>query len=426
MVAVALSRPRPRGVSVFVLTTSILLLACSILYFLFQAESPGVIQNISDPHGESGPAGGTKPRLFLSGDNTFKIAIFSDLHYGEEEHGWGIDQDVKSGRVMRSVLRDETPDLVVINGDLITGENTFKDNASDYVHQIVAPMVEANAPWASTYGNHDSKFNLSRELTYAAETTYPLSYTTWADHSLPGITNYFLLLHSKPLGRPVAILWFFDSCGGATYQEGSAIDQDDIPNWVSDKTADWFLSTAGQLESKHGHLPSLAFVHIPPHVFLATQRAGLRPSSFPGVNDDVPVAIQGEGVEDQKFVDALLSRPLLHSVYVGHDHGNSWCALWPSGQKKDEGASGLSARTSPFLCFGKHTGYGGYGDWNRGSRVVHLNFVDNDGDGDFDDPHEFLVDTWVRMENSNVVTRVSLNETYGIDQYPTNNGEPGS
>src|SRR6201996_3507048 len=65
--------------------------------------------------------------LDLGPSNTFKLAIFSDLHFGEEEHGWGIEQDVKSTRVMRSVLRDEAPDLVVLNGDLITGENTFRE-----------------------------------------------------------------------------------------------------------------------------------------------------------------------------------------------------------------------------------------------------------------------------------------------------------
>ena len=398
-----------RGVAMALLTASIAFMVCFILFFLFQAEFPGVVRD--PPQSLFPPASDLKAGPVVSSENTFKLAIFSDLHYGEEEHGWGIDQDTRSTEVMRSVLRDERPDLVVVNGDLITGENTFRENASDYVHQIVRPMVEANTPWASTYGNHDSKFNLSREHTYAAEKTYPLSYTSRMDPSLPGLTNYYLVLRSAALGTPLAVLWFFDSRGGATYQAPGAVDRDDVPNWVADETAAWFVAASAQLRLAHGPLPSLAFVHIPPHVYLAAQDTGVDPARFPGVNDDVPLAIQGEGVEDQKFVDALASAEGLHSVYVGHDHGNAWCALWRA--KRTRGTHG----GAPFLCFGKHTGYGGYGTWKRGSRVVRLRFP---GAGSME------VETWVRMEDSSVVTRVALNETYGLDRYPTANGEPGS
>ncbi len=81
---------------------------------------------------------------------------------------------------------------------------------------------------------------------------------------------------------------------------------------------------------------------------------------------------------------------------------------------------------APFLCFGKHTGYGGYGSWNRGSRIIELQFTEKNGDGNFHAANEVDVETWVRMENSGVVTRVTLNDTYGQDRYPTANGEPGS
>jgi hypothetical protein len=38
---------------------------------------------------------------------------------------------------------------------------------------------------------------------------------------------------------------------------------------------------------------------------------------------------------------------------------------------------------------------------------------------------EMKVDTWVRMEGGKVVQRVELNETYGIDVYPIEDGEEG-
>lgn len=53
--------------------------------------------------------------------STFKIAIFSDLHFGENPWTrWGPRQDVKSIRVMSSVLDQETP------GDIYGNDIMFR------------------------------------------------------------------------------------------------------------------------------------------------------------------------------------------------------------------------------------------------------------------------------------------------------------
>ncbi|KAJ7794725.1 hypothetical protein B0H14DRAFT_120081 [Mycena olivaceomarginata] len=49
-----------------------------------------------------------KPRLIFRGDGTFKITIFSDLHFGENpDDGVGAVKDTNS---MRAILQDEQPD----------------------------------------------------------------------------------------------------------------------------------------------------------------------------------------------------------------------------------------------------------------------------------------------------------------------------
>ncbi|KAI7590558.1 hypothetical protein KC316_g3321, partial [Hortaea werneckii] len=107
--------------------------------------------------------GGDETPLRFSKDGTFQISIFEDLHFGENAwEQWGPQQDVKSTDVMNTILDAESPQLVVLNGDLITGENTFLENSTSYIDQIVAPLVQRDLPWASTYGNHDSDFNISR------------------------------------------------------------------------------------------------------------------------------------------------------------------------------------------------------------------------------------------------------------------------
>ena len=336
-------------------------------------------------------------------DDQFKIAIFSDLHYGEEEHGWGIDQDLKSTRAMRSVLGDESPDLVVLNGDLVTGENTFKENASDYVHQIVAPMVEHQIPWASTYGNHDSAFNLTREALLQQEQTYDLCLTRSEGQDLPGLTNYWLVVEDSK-GEPVAILWFLDSRGGRTFQYKPG-EPDYFDDWVAPETAKWFQGKSEQLQHGHGRVVTgLVFTHIPPHIYRQKQLDGVDSNRFPGLHADNPLDFEGSGDDDALFQQALEDTPGVHSIYTGHNHGDSWCSTWPGSSKH---------ASLPFLCFAKHTGYGGYGTWNRGARIIQLT----------SSPDGIEVSSWVRMENGAVITKVSLNETYGHDEYPAETGE---
>jgi hypothetical protein len=60
------------------------------------------------------------------------------------------------------------------------------------------------------------------------------------------------------------------------------------------------------------------------------------------------------------------------------------------------------------LCFDRHSGYGGYGTWTRGSRQILL------------DQHavESYTRTWVRLEDESVSGAVVLNSMYGRDEYP--------
>ena len=67
-------------------------------------------------------------------------------------------------------------------------------------------------------------------------------------------------------------------------------------------------------------------------------------------------------------------------MFVGHNHGLDWCCpyeeLW--------------------LCFARHTGYGGYGDWPRGARIIQVT----------EEP--FSAVSWIRMENGSRHSDVTL------------------
>ncbi|KAG9942889.1 Metallo-dependent phosphatase, partial [Aureobasidium melanogenum] len=358
--------------------------------------------------------------LRLDANGSFQLSIFSDLHFGEAEDTlWGPEQDVKSARVMNSVLDNEqTTGLVVLNGDLITGENTFANNSTKYVDSVVAPLVQRGMSWASTYGNHDSDFNLSHEGIFAEESKYSLSRTkNMVSASDAGVSNYYLPVYSNGSVVPEFLLWFFDSRGGNYFQQESASGKPvPQPNWVSQSVVDWFIETRSALEKKHGHVvPSVAFVHIPVNAMAAFQATGVNANREPGINDDDPLAQQGSASgqgevsgttfsysgQDVPFMQALLDTKGLKAVFSGHDHGDDWCFRWDSKLKgMNLTGNGLD------LCFGRHSGYGGYGSWIRGSRQVVLTKGKED------------IETWVRLEDGSISGRVTLNGTYGQDSYP--------
>ncbi|KAL4733576.1 Metallo-dependent phosphatase-like protein [Aspergillus similis] len=367
--------------------------------------------------------------LRFSENGTFQISIFEDLHFGENAwESWGPAQDAKTVTVLNKVLDDETrPDLVVLNGDLITGENTFLENSTSYVDQIVAPFVARGLPWAATYGNHDGQYNLSSAALLARENRYPGSLTqSMVPGREAGVTNYYLPVYGSgirwPWSAPKMILWFFDSRGGSYFQERDS-DGNEVPrpNWVDESVVRWFRRTNNYLTNWHRKtIPSLVFVHIPTNASRAAQTMdGIDQYREPGINDDYTLAQQAQGWcedgtnsnedcpyggQDAAFMEALIEIPGILGVFSGHDHGDTWCYKW------DSRIEGMSIKGNGVnLCFGQHSGYGGYGNWIRGARQVLV---------EEKKLKRRELSTWIRLESGDVVGAVSLNATYGEDLYP--------
>ncbi|KAJ5647184.1 hypothetical protein N7490_003556 [Penicillium lividum] len=346
--------------------------------------------------------------LRLTEDGTFQISVFEDLHFAEDSN-----KDVLTNKVMDHVLSKEKPQLVVINGDLISGEATKSSNSSKYLDQVVSPMVNGKYLWASTYGNHDSEVNLDpRKDIYDQEKKYQNSLTqSLVAGSKAGITNYYLPVFShsgSESDTPVLLLWFFDSKGGhETTNQVSKRNSIARPDWVDESVVEWFNQTKSNLKDKYGKVvPSLAFYHIPADAMRVYQDSGVDSHKSPGLNGETVVQ-QGSGAslytgQDSPFMRALLDTSGLMATFSGHDHENDWCFKW-DGKTVAQNLSGNGLN----MCYGRHTGYGGYGNAVRGGRQILLT-------------QETLADeveTWIRLEDGTISAHVTLNGTYGDDQY---------
>ncbi|CRK37655.1 hypothetical protein BN1708_007457 [Verticillium longisporum] len=374
---------------------------------------------------------GPRRPLAFGPDGTFQISILDDLHYGEAASSYGPIQDALTTKTIANLLADEPQtDFVVINGDLISRDNIFFDNTTHYIDQLVQPILDRNLTWATLHGNHDPGYNRSVEAMLAREQRWPNSRTRSMvpDPQRVGVTNYYLPIYPVdcPTGCGCAaalLLWFFDSRSGFEYQklgpDGKRIAR---PNWVDTDVVDWFLAENQRIVTKFNKtIPSLSFVHIPFDAFSAVQSGpGIDPQRQPGINDMVAtgqaIGYCPDGVnngtcayggQDIAFMKAVTSTPGMLGLFTAHQHGDSWCYKWTADALPDypvqpEG-DGLN------ICFGQRTGYGGNGNWERGSRQLLLR-QDQLALGE--------LETWIRLESGEVVGAVSLNGTYGQDIYP--------
>ncbi|KAL6987209.1 putative inactive purple acid phosphatase 16 [Sarracenia purpurea var. burkii] len=181
----------------------------------------------------------------------------------------------------------------------------------------------------------------------------------------PSISNYVLQLSSSNDSElPVAFLYFMDSGGGS------------YPEVISKTEAEWFQQKSHDL-NPDSRVPEIIFWHIPSKVYAKVAPTFLIFTSCVGSINKESVAAQEA---EMGVMELLEKRPSVKAVFVGHNHGLDWCCphkkLW--------------------LCFARHTGYGGYGNWPRGARILEIT------------QQPFSLKSWIRMEDGHSHSEVIL------------------
>ncbi|KAG8372024.1 hypothetical protein BUALT_Bualt12G0023700 [Buddleja alternifolia] len=337
----------------------------------------------------------------------FKIALFADLHFGEDSWTvWGPRQDVNSVRVMSTVLDKEQPDFVIYLGDVITGNNIMIKNASLYWDQAVSPTRVRGIPWSSIFGNHDDA-TFEWPLEWFSEIGIPqlhcpaanassakcsfrgttrlelmksdieqnkLSYSEDGPETLwPSVSNYVLKLSSSSDSHEgVVYMYFFDSGGGS------------YPQVISNAQVKWFQQKSEEL-NPDSRVPEIIFWHIPSTAYKeVAPRFDIRSRCVGSIFMEDVAAQEAEmgimKVLEKRSSVKVRASELLQAVFVGHNHGLDWCCPYKN----------------LWLCFARHTGYGGYGNWSRGARILEIN------------EKPFSLKSWIRMEDGDLHSEVQL------------------
>ena len=325
-----------------------------------------------------------------SGRKEFKILQITDIHLGEAENlEWGPRQDRNTWRALDAVLLAEAPiDLIVLGGDQLTANNC-ENNATAYYKQLGEFLSKYGVPWATIFGNHDDMAyetpsgeriaaKHSRRDLLEMDKRFPLSLTRAGPETIDGTSNYVLDILDASASALAAQVLLLDSGGGAI---SSAISDSQIA-WVREQN----------FKSK---VPAVAFQHIPTkaHTFVDD-------GSCQGLHDDGFDPVDYDG----GIMEALSATNRFFFLGVGHDHGMGYCCPYhPSDlETKPTGDD----HSKMHVCFGRHSGYGGYGRWERGCRVYELFYKVDPTLNTRTTTPAILWSSWVRMESGETVDRI--------------------
>jgi Calcineurin-like phosphoesterase len=249
------------------------------------------------------------------------------------------------------------------------------------------------------FGNHDdanrfgtNQTKTSREELLRTDQQFPLSLSR-ATKGLFGTSNYLVEIHypsqwsqqqQQHRKDTVALqLFFLDSGGGV------------LPQMLATNQIQWF-----QQQHRNDVKGVIVFQHIPAFQFAYNGRV------CRGLHDDPVDFIH----PDPGIVQVLQEAGNVQLLASGHDHGNDYCCATNFSSNSPTKSSNLH------LCFGRHSGYGGYGKWDRGARVYKLELVNRPSESSFSGMGDSLLrwKSWVRNESGGILDRYDPSLNVGL------------
>jgi len=304
-----------------------------------------------------------KPELKFNKDKKFKIVQFTDTHI---KPGVAASDVVFS--TVNKVLDAEKPDLVVLTGDIVTGEPVQK--GWDAITQL---FIQRKIPFATVFGNHDDEHDMTREQLATMIEKLPYSLMVGKAKQVSGYGNYVLEISDSEGKNAAEILYLMDS---NAYSKIKGVDG---YNWFQNDQIQWYRDQSEKLKRKNDGktLPALAFFHIP----LPEYTVAYKNEKFPAIG----VRLENEASPklNSGMFTAMLESGDVAATFVGHDHINDYVAY----------LYGVA------LCYGRFTGgKTTYCELPNGGRIIEL----TEGQRSFK--------TWIRTGDGEVLLPVNFPE----------------
>lgn len=296
----------------------------------------------------------TPEKICFNLEGELKIAQFTDMHLGHD-----MEKSQLVGDMVKEVLDEEKPDLVIF-----TGDNTTMDEVEQAWDTLAKELANRKIPWTAILGNHDDEYAVKRKDIIDIIRRQPYCMMKNIAEGIKGEGNHILPIYgSDSKDKVSALLYCFDTNAYSDIKKVKGY------GWVGQSQINWYKRESEKYTARNNGqpLPALAFLHIPLPEYteawesLDTRRFGDRNEKecSPKVNSGL-------------FTNMLECGDVM-GIFAGHDHVNDYIATLYDIAMGYGRASG-----------GKNS----YGDKMPGSRIIVL----KEGKREFD--------TWLREKGN--------------------------
>ena len=232
--------------------------------------------------------------------------------------------------LIRSVVAQSDPDLIIITGDIVYGE--FDDSGSS-LEQFCDFLNNLGIPWAPVYGNHDNESLRGVDWQNSRLEYSPLC--LFKKGNVTGNGNYSILLTRK--GIPFRALYMMNS-GGCIGSSSESARR--CPGFGEDQY-NWLYSSAEGMHTVSGVVvPSFICFHIPTIQFhlAAVEKGYQTPNEWEkyviGVTSPAKDGDSGckrEPISCIRTPDGFVEKLndlAVDGVFAGHCHANNTSVLW--------------------------------------------------------------------------------------------------
>jgi hypothetical protein len=283
---------------------------------------------IASPHLTISPKTSDQWEIAFKPKRPLRVLQVTDTHFSSTE-----DKDQLTIKTLNALIRSTRPDLIVHTGDFVNNDSQEPVSWAgvNYFNQL-------EIPWTLCFGNHDYPVANAKGSLSLEDYRKSLKNCAMGFADIDQKTHY-CYRHDLQGQRtePTVSLFYFQ----VGYAEGE--------RKISDPQLVWLDQQLQEDKAKGWDCPILVFVHIPLLQYESMAASG---KSLGGFKNEKVCFDSDTGNTFQVFAKSQRVK----GVFCGHDHVNNYFGTWEDID----------------LHYGRVSGWGGYGQWARGGRLISI------------------------------------------------------